>query len=184
VYFLKDYISEVSGMGLSVLYLPGLLVFILTFGMLRKVKVYETFVVGAKEGLMTVFKISPYLLTMLFAIDMFRKSGAMDYLIYGLQPIANLLHIPKGVLPMIIIKPLSGSGALGVMTDTMKTYGVDSMEGRISAVMMGSTETIFYTLSVYFGACQIRKIRHSLPAALVAHFVGCLAAVYVCYLFF
>lgn len=171
-------------MGLTILFLPGLIIFILTFGVLRKVKVYETFVEGAKEGFMTVFKISPYLLTMLFAIDMFRKSGAMDYLIYILTPLADLLHIPKGVLPMVIIKPLSGSGALGVMTDTMKTYGVDSIEGKISAVMMGSTETIFYTLSVYFGACQIKKIRHSLPAALIAHFVGCLAAVYICYLFF
>ena len=166
------------------LFLPGLVLFILTFGVFKKVKVYETFVEGAKEGFMTVFKIAPYLLTMLFAIDMFRKSGAMDYLIYILEPIAKVLKIPKGVLPMIIIKPLSGSGALGIMTDTMNTYGVDSMEGKISAVMMGSTETIFYTLSVYFGACQIKKIRHSLPAALIAHFVGCLAAVYICYLFF
>jgi spore maturation protein B len=171
-------------MGLSIFFLPGLIIFILTFGVVRRVKVYETFVEGAKEGFMTVFKISPYLLTMLFAIDMFRKSGAMDYLILILGPIADLFKIPKGVLPMIIIKPLSGSGALGVMTDTMKTYGVDSIEGKISAVMMGSTETIFYTLSVYFGACQIKKIRHSLPAALIAHFVGCLAAVYICYLFY
>lgn len=171
-------------MNLSIFFLPGLIIFILTFGMFRGIKVYETFVEGAKEGFITVFKISPYLLTMLFAIDMFRKSGAMDYLIYILGPLADLLRIPKGVLPMIIIKPLSGSGALGVMTDTMKTYGVDSIEGKISAVMMGSTETIFYTLSVYFGACQIKKIRHSLPAALIAHFIGCLAAVYVCYLFY
>lgn len=171
-------------MGISIYILPGLIVFILTFGMLKGVKVYETFVDGAKEGFITVYKIAPYLLTMLFAIDMFRKSGAMDNLIYILRPIAHILKIPEGVLPMIIIKPLSGSGALGVMTDTMKTYGVDSIEGKISAVMMGSTETIFYTLSVYFGACQIKKIRHSLPAALIAHFVGCLAAVYICYLFY
>lgn len=171
-------------MGISIYILPGLIVFILTFGMLRGVKVYETFVDGAKEGFITVYKIAPYLLTMLFAIDMFRKSGGMDNLIYILRPIAHVLKIPEGVLPMIIIKPLSGSGALGVMTDTMKTYGVDSIEGKIAAVMMGSTETIFYTLSVYFGACQIKKIRHSLPAALIAHFVGCLAAVYICYLFY
>ena len=171
-------------MGISIYILPALIVFILTFGMLRGVRVYETFVDGAKEGFITVFKIAPYLLTMLFAIDMFRKSGGMDNLIYILRPIAQVLNIPEGVLPMIIIKPLSGSGALGVMTDTMKTYGVDSIEGKISAVMMGSTETIFYTLSVYFGACQIKKIRHSLPAALIAHFVGCLAAVYICYLFY
>jgi spore maturation protein B len=87
-------------------------------------------------------------------------------------------------MPMIIIKPLSGSGALGVMTDIMNTYGVDSIEGRIAAVMMGSTETIFYTLAVYFGACQIKNTRHSLPAALIAHIIGSLAAVYICYAFF
>lgn len=171
-------------MGITIFFLPVLILFILTFGVLRGVKVYETFVEGAKEGFLAVFKIAPYLLTMLFAIDMFRKSGAMDYLILLLTPIAVALAIPKGVLPMIIIKPLSGSGALGIMTDIMNTYGVNSMEGKIAAVMMGSTETIFYTLSVYFGACQIKKIRHSLPAALIAHFVGCLAAVYVCYWFF
>lgn len=171
-------------MGISVYVLPIIIIFILTYGVSKRVKVYEAFVEGAKEGLITVFKISPYLLTMLFAIDMFRKSGSMDYLIYVLRPVAHLLRIPEGVLPMIIIKPLSGSGALGIMTDTMKAYGVNSIEGKISAVMMGSTETIFYTLSVYFGACQIKKIRHSLPAALIAHFVGCLAAVYICYLFF
>jgi spore maturation protein B len=108
----------------------------------------------------------------------------MDYLIYAIKPLADLLRIPEGVIPMIIIKPLSGSGALGVMTDIMQTYGVDSMEGRIAAVMMGSTETIFYTLSVYFGACQIRNIRHSLPAALVAHLIGSVAAVYICYIMF
>jgi spore maturation protein B len=171
-------------MRLSLLFLPVLILFVLTYGVIKQVRVYECFVEGAKEGIMTVFKIAPFLLTMLFAIDMFRKSGALDFSLYLLNPLANLTNIPKGVLPMILIKPLSGSGALGVMTDIMKTYGVDSMEGKIAAVMMGSTETIFYTLSVYFGACQIKKIRHSLLAALIAHFVGCFAAVYVCYLFF
>jgi spore maturation protein B len=171
-------------MKLSLLFLPVLILFVLTYGVVKRVGVYECFVEGAKEGIMTVFKIAPFLLTMLFAIDMFRKSGALDYSLYLLSPLAEFVNIPKGVLPMILIKPLSGSGALGVMTDIMKTYGVDSMEGKIAAVMMGSTETIFYTLSVYFGACQIKKIRHSLFAALIAHFVGCFAAVYVCYIFF
>lgn len=108
----------------------------------------------------------------------------MDYLINLLKPLADPLHIPVGVIPMIVIKPLSGSGALGVMTDIMKTYGVNSLEGIIAAVMMGSTETIFYTLSVYFGACGIKKIRHSLAASLIAHIIGSLAAVYICYIFF
>jgi spore maturation protein B len=171
-------------MGISALILPILIIAILVTAAVKRVKVYEVFVVGVKEGFISVYKISAYLLTMLFAIDMFRKSGAMDYLIYAMKPLADLLRIPEGVIPMIIIKPLSGSGALGVMTDIMQTYGVDSMEGRIAAVMMGSTETIFYTLSVYFGACAIKNIRHSLPAALIAHLIGSVAAVYICYIMF
>lgn len=171
-------------MNISMLILPVIIILILVTGAYKGVKVYETFVNGAKDGFVTVYKIAPYLLTMLFAIDIFRKSGAMDYLINLISPLASLLGIPEGIMPMIVIKPLSGSGALGVMTDIMKTYGVDSLEGRVAAVMMGSTETIFYTLSVYFGACQIKNIRHSLPAALIAHLVGSLAAVYICYMFF
>jgi spore maturation protein B len=171
-------------MGVFSLILPILVMVILITAWVKKVKVYEAFVDGVKEGFSSVYRISAYLLTMLFAIDMFRKSGAMDYLIYVIGPIADLLNIPEGVIPMIIIKPLSGSGALGVMTDIMKTYGVDSIEGKIASVMMGSTETIFYTLSVYFGACQIKNIRHSLPAALIAHIIGSLAAVYICYFIF
>lgn len=171
-------------MKLSILLLPVLISFILLYAATKKVKVYECFVEGAKEGLLTVFRIAPFLLTMLFAIDLFRKSGAMTLLISMLGPVAEFFHMPSGVLPMVIIKPLSGSGALGVMTDIMKTYGPDSAEGRIAAVMMGSTETIFYTLTVYFGACGVKRTRHSLAAALVAHFAGCLAAVYLCSLFF
>lgn len=164
--------------------LPILILLILITAFIKKVKMYEVFVDGVKDGFSSVFRIAPYLLTMLFAIDMFRKSGALDYLIYILTPVSKVFGIPEGVVPMILIKPLSGSAALGVMTDTMKNYGVNSIEGIIAAVMMGSTETIFYTLSVYFGACEIKKIRHSLPAALIAHFAGALAAVYVCiYLF-
>lgn len=169
---------------MTVYLLPLIILMILSIGVIRKVKVYEAFVDGAREGLITVYKIAPYLLTMLFAIDIFRKSGAMEILLRMLTPLADLLKVPRGVLPMIIIKPLSGSGALGVMADTMKHYGVDSMEGKIVAVMMGSTETILYTLSVYFGGIHIKKTRHSLLVALIAHFVGCLVSVYSCYLFF
>ncbi|TDT50560.1 spore maturation protein [Fonticella tunisiensis] len=171
-------------MGFSVFIIPILIMIILFTAILKGVKVYETFVAGAKDGFQSVYRIAPYLLTMLFAIDVFRRSGAMDYLINIISPLSHFLNIPEGVIPMIVIKPLSGSGALGVMTDIMKTYGVDSIEGKIAAVMMGSTETIFYTLSVYFGVCQIKKVRHSLPAALIAHIAGSLAAVYICYMFF
>lgn len=163
------------------LVIPIIIIAILLLGAIKKVRLYEAFVQGAKEGFNSVYSISAYLLTMLFAIDLFRKSGAMDYMIYILRPLAELLRVPEGVLPMFLIKPLSGSGALGILTDTISTYGVDSMEGRIAAVMMGSTETIFYTISVYLGACNVKKPGASLPAALVAHIAGSLAAVYICY---
>jgi spore maturation protein B len=171
-------------MSFSIFLVPIIIGGVLIVATARGVKVYEVFSLGAKEGFLTVLKIAPYLLTMLFAIDIFRKSGAMEYLIRLVSPLCTLINIPEGVVPMIIVKPLSGSGALGVMTDIMKTYGVDSMEGRIAAVMMGSTETIFYTLSVYFGSCKIKNTRHSLPAALIAHFIGCIAAVYICFTLF
>lgn len=163
---------------------PFMILGILVFGVFKKVKVYEEFVEGAKDGFKSVFKIAPFLLTMLFAIDIFRSSGAMDYLLKIFSPIATLFGVPSGVVPMILIKPLSGSASLGVMTDIMNTYGVDSIEGRIAAVLMGSSETIFYTLSIYFGSLGIKKIRHSLPTALIAHIIGSIAAVYICYMWF
>lgn len=171
-------------MNYTALILPIIIGSILITSALKKVKLYETFSQGAKEGFQTVYRIAPYLLTMLFAIDIFRKSGAMNFLIGVLKPIFGFVGMPEGVIPMFLIRPLSGSGALGVMTDIMKTYGVDSLEGRIVAIMMGSTETIFYTISLYFGSCGIKNSRHSLPAALIAHVVGGIAAVYICRLLF
>lgn len=166
------------------LIVPIMILFILFFGVFKKVKVFEIFVDGAKDGFRSVIKIAPFLLTMLFAIDIFRASGALDYILSFLYPLASFIGVPEGVLPMIIIKPLSGSAALGVMTDIMSTYGVDSIEGKISSVLMGSSETIFYTISIYFGALGIKKVRHALPSALIAHIIGSIAAVYICYIFF
>ncbi|MEF9952313.1 MAG: nucleoside recognition domain-containing protein [Clostridium sp.] len=164
--------------------IPMLILFILLYSAIKRVKVFEEFVDGTTEGFKAVIKIAPFLLTMLFAIDIFRVSGALDYVLSWIAPLITWMGVPEGVIPMMIIKPLSGSASLGVMTDIMNTYGVDSIEGRIAAVLMGSTETIFYTLSIYFGALGIKKIRHSLPAALIAHIGGCIASVYICYLFF
>lgn len=169
-------------MNIGELIIPIIMLLIVLFGAIKKVKVYEAFVQGAMEGFKAVYGIAAYLLTMLFAIDLFRRSGALDFMISMLRPLADFLKIPEGVLPMFLIKPLSGGGSLGILTDTIRTYGVDSMEGRIAAVMMGSTETIFYTISVYFGACNVKKPGASLPAALIAHVAGSLAAVYICYI--
>lgn len=157
---------------ISKYFVPFFILFVLIFSVLKGVKVYEVFVDGVKDGFKTVFNIAPYLLTMIFAIDVFRRSGAMDGFINIIKPITTILNIPEGVVPMVIIKPLSGSGAISVMTDIMTTYGVDSLEGKIAAVLMGSSETIFYTISLYFGSIGVKKIRHALVVALIAHIIS------------
>ncbi|SHF20239.1 spore maturation protein [Caloramator proteoclasticus] len=159
---------------ISIYFVPAFILFVLIYSMFKGIKVYEVFVDGAKDGFKTVFNIAPFLLTMIFAIDVFRRSGALDLFIKLLTPINNLLNIPSGVVPMILIKPLSGSGAISVMTDIMKTYGVDSTEGVIAALIMGSSETIFYTISLYFGSIGVKKIRHALIVALIAHIISCI----------
>lgn len=171
-------------MRFEVLIIPLVILAVFITAAVKKVPVYETFVTGVKDGFLTVYKIAPYLLTMLFAIDLFKRSGALSYMIRLLKPLFSIIDMPEGVIPLFIIKPLSGSASLGVMTDIMKTYGPDSIEGRIAAVMMGSTETIFYTLTVYFGALSIKKTRQSFLAAIIAHIAGSIAAVYICRIFF
>ena len=167
-------------MSIGIFIIPILILIIFSAAIIKKVPVYDTFVSGVKEGFMCVFKIAPYLLTMLFAIDIFRKSGALNFIVSFLKPVFSLIGMPEGVIPMFIIKPLSGSASLSMMTDIIKNYGVESREGVIAAVMMGSTETIFYTLTVYFGSCNVKRTRHSLIASIVAHVAGCIAAIYIC----
>lgn len=172
-------------MGTISLYaIPVAIVGIIVFGMFKKVSVYESFTDGAKEGFNTAVRIIPFLVAMLVAIGAFRASGAMDFLIKLLDPITSRLGIPGEILPMAIMRPLSGGGAEGVMTDIMTTHGADSLLGRMSSVMMGSTETTFYVLAVYFGSVSIKKTRHALPAGLIADLAGLLAAVFVTKLFF
>lgn len=166
------------------LFVPLIIIIFLTWGIIKGVKVYEVFAEGALDGIKTVFRITPYLITMLFAIDLFRNSGALDSVVKAIAPAAGAVGMPTGVLPMFFIKPLSGNGALGILTDTIRTYGADSREGRIAAVMMGSTETIFYTLAVYLGAAKIKDARESLPAALIAHVFGTAAAIIICSFYF
>ncbi|MDH7514318.1 MAG: spore maturation protein [Bacteroidota bacterium] len=164
---------------LSALAIPALLLFFLVYGAFRKVPVYETAVEGAKEGFSIAVRIIPYLVLMLVAIAVFRASGAMDILIAGIRPATDLLGLPAEVLPMVLMRPLSGSGSLGVMTDIMKTYGPDSLIGVLSSTLYGSTETTFYVLAVYFGAVGVRKTRHALPAGLFADLIAVLAALVV-----
>lgn len=156
-------------------------------GMRKKINVYDAFVEGAKEGFTTAVRIIPYLVAILVAIGVFRASGCMDYLIEGIANLVNLCGINSdfvGALPTALMKPLSGSGARGLMVDAMNTYGADSFVGRLSCIFQGSTDTTFYILSVYFGSVGVVRTRHAVPCGLLADLAGIIAAILICYLFF
>ena len=156
-------------------------------GVVKKLNVYETFVVGAKEGFEIAVRIIPYLVAMLVAIAVFRASGALDFLVDGFAAIFGWLGIDTGfvaALPTALLKPLSGSGARAMMIETMTTYGADSFPAFVSAVVHGSTETTFYVLAIYFGAVKITKVGAALPCALFADFVGIASAICFSYLFY
>lgn len=160
--------------------------FILT-GIRKKVNVYDAFVEGAKEGFTTAVRIIPYLVAILVAIGVFRASGSMDYIINGVATLVGWCGIDSefvAALPTAIMKPLSGSGARGLMVDAMTTYGADSFVGRMACIFQGSTDTTFYILAVYFGSVGISKTRHAVPCGLLADLAGIISAIFICYLFF
>jgi spore maturation protein B len=169
---------------ISVWAIPTLLLVIPLIGLIRKVKVYESFVEGAKEGFQIAIRIIPFLVAILVAIGMFRASGAMSFFVAMISPVTNLIGMPAEALPVALMRPLSGSGTLGFVTELMKTHGPDSFIGRLVSTMYGSTETTFYVLAVYFGSVSVSKTRHALPAGLIADAVGLLAAVLICRLVF
>ena len=165
--------------------IPFLLVGIPFYGLVfKKIKVYESFVDGAKDGFDIAVRIMPYLIAILVAIGMFRASGAMELFISFISPFLNIVGFPPENVPLAIMRPLSGSGSLGLFTDLVNEYGTDSIFTKIGATMYGSTETTFYVLAVYFGSVGIRKSRHALIAGLIADTVGVIAAVYICKIIF
>ncbi len=156
-------------------------------GIRKKINVYDSFVEGAKEGFTTAVRIIPYLVAILVAIGVFRASGCMDYLIKGISQVVAWCGADTdfvGALPTALMKPLSGSGARGLMVDAMNTYGADSFVGRLACIFQGSTDTTFYILAVYFGSVGVVKTRHAVPCGLLADLAGVLAAIFICYLFF
>jgi spore maturation protein B len=169
---------------LSVFVLPLIVVGFPLYGLYKKVPVYETFVEGAREGFQVAVRIIPYLVAILFAIGMFRASGAMDSLIALLDPVLSLIGFPGEVLPMAIIRPLTGSGSAGLIVDMIAQYGEDSIFVKMAATMFGSTETTFYVIAVYFGAINIKKARHAVAAGLTADFAAMIIAVWVVRLLF
>jgi spore maturation protein B len=159
--------------------IPIIFLLIITYGMFKGRKVYEWFIEGAKEGLKVTLRIFPYLLAMIIAVQIFKEAKLMDLLNNIIAPAANVIGLPKDLIPLIIIKPLSGSGAIGVFTDLIKSVGADTRTGLIASVVMGSTETIFYTITVYFGAIKVKKIRHTLWAAVFADMTAIIMAIFM-----
>jgi len=182
----QDKISVYSGFVANLLLLSIIIAFIVS-GIRKKINVYDAFIEGAKEGFKTAVMIIPYLVAMLVGIALFRASGAMDFLIEGVSSLVALCGFNADfvpALPTAIMKPLSGSGARGMMLDAMQTYGADSFVGRLSSIFQGSTETTFYIVAVYYGAVNIKNIRYTVSGALLADLAGVITAIFVCYLFF
>ena len=167
--------------------LLGIVCAFVIMGMVKKVNVYDSFVEGAKEGFKVAVGIIPYLIAILVAIGMFRASGAMDWLLWGIEKTVAFVGLNTdfvGALPTALMKPLSGSGARGMMLDTMKTYGADAFVSKVSCIVQGSTDTTFYILALYFGSVGITKTRNALTCGLIADFAGISAAILIGYLFF
>jgi len=164
--------------------LPLMLFSVLAFALMRGVPVYEVFTRGAAEGLTVTAKILPFILGMLVAVGVFKASGAMELLAGFIEPVTAFLHIPSPVLPLALVRPLSGNGSLALLGDILNVFGPDSFIGRVASVMQGSTDTTFYILTVYFGSVGLRYHRHALAAGLLADAVAFLCAVWLCELFF
>ncbi|MFD0711114.1 spore maturation protein [Paenibacillus sp. GCM10027626] len=160
--------------------IPFMIVFIPLYAAFKKVPVYETFLEGAKEGFGTAINIIPHLVGMMVAISMFRASGAMDLLSALIRPVFDQFGVPSEILPLGMLRPLTGAGSLAFTTELIKTYGPDSMIGRIASTIQGSTDTTLYVLTVYFGAVGIRRSRYALKVGLFSDLVGFIAAIFIC----
>lgn len=164
---------------LSVFVIPAIIIGFPMYGLFKRVPVYEEFVTGAREGFQVAVNIIPYLVAILFAVAMFRASGAMDFMVEGLRPLLGPLGFPPEVLPMAITRPLTGSGSAAIMLDLINRHGADSIIVKIAATIFGSSETTFYVVAVYFGAVNIRKTRHAVPAGLLADLSATILSVIV-----
>lgn len=169
---------------ISLAIIPAIMSIILLHGYIKGVSLYDTFVDGAKEGFQAALRIMPYLIAIFIAIGIFKRSGAMHILVNIISPITNLVGVPKEVIPLALMRPISGSGSLAVVKEIITEYGPDSFIGRVASTMMGSAETVFYTMAVYFGVIGIKNSRHTLPAALISHIASIIASVLICNIVF
>lgn len=164
--------------------MPMIIGIIVVWGVIEKKSIFDLFLDGAKEGLEVTIKIFPTLIGIFFAIGLLRSSGILNFINYILNPITDFLRIPSEIMPLALIRPISGSAATGVATDIMKQNGVDSYIGKISSVIMGATETTIYIIALYMGCIKVKKSRGILAVSLVADFVSIIIAVFVCGIFF
>ncbi len=169
---------------ISVWLIPAVIVFILLFSAMKKVPVYESFVGGAKEGFDTAIQIIPHLVGMMVAIQMFRASGAMEWLVMLFRPLFETISVPAEILPLALLRPLTGAGSLAFMSDLTQQFGADSLISKIAATIQASTDTTMYVITVYFGAVGIRKVSYALKVGLLSDVVGVVASVMICLLVF
>ena len=163
--------------------LPTIFITVLGYALFKKVKIFDVFLIGAKKGANSCLNILPTLVGLVVAISMMRASGVLDFLADLLSPMLSVLHFPTDVLPLALLKPVSGSGALAMIKDIFQNAGVDSVSGKLASVMLGSSETTFYALAVYYGATKVKNTRYTVFAAVVADIVGIIASVLLCNVF-
>ena len=168
----------------SNLLIPIIILYIVIYGKYKKIDVYDSFVKGAIDGLKAAWDILPYIIGIFLAIGIFKTGKGLDMLEWLFTPIANMMSIPKELIGLISVKPLSGSGALGMYSELANRVGIGSLVEKIGATIVGSSETIFYTMAIYYGSLKIKNTRHTLSCAMISHVAGVIAAVFICYVIF
>ncbi|MBE7053998.1 MAG: spore maturation protein [Ruminococcaceae bacterium] len=171
-------------MSVSSFAVPSMIFLIISYGLYKKVNIYSAFLEGTKDGIATIANIIGPMIGIFIAVNMFKASGALDILIKAISPVANFIKFPSELLPFSLVRPISGSGSLAMATDLFKTYGTDSFIGRCASVIMGSSETTFYALTVYFGAIGIKNTRHTLKCALLSDAFALFLSILICRNFF
>lgn len=169
---------------IGVVIVPSIIFVIIIIGYIKQVPVFDEFVIGAREGMKSLFSITPTLVGLIVSVSMLKSSGTIDILTSFLKRFCDCIHIPNEIIPLVILKPISGSGSIAILDNIFRSYGVDSIIGKISSVIMGSTETAFYAITVYFGAINIKDTRHTIICAIVADIVGVFIAIWSVNLFF
>lgn len=168
----------------SNLLIPVIILYIVVYGKYKKIDVYDSFVKGAIDGLKAAWDILPYIIGIFLAIGIFKTGKGLDMLEWLFTPIANIMSIPKELIGLISVKPLSGSGALGMYSELANRVGVGTLVEKMGATIVGSSETIFYTMAIYYGSLKIKNTRHTLSCAMISHVAGVIAAVFICYVIF